>query len=729
MTISVLGISSGIDINNIIKELMEIERQPIYRKEAQIERTERIADLWREVNTRLDTLKRTLPPLQNALTFTAPVPVSSNEEVLKAKISGTPVEGSYRFNVSQLASCHSVATNPPNAGSKIASADAALGLNGTFFLGNSAAPQGLESLNFDAATNSWLRGSFGAGFQAVVDGAATSAYHLNVEDLVFSSAQEFAGAEKIEVYLDSFVDEAGEEITATLEDYFADKGWAGIDLTNEPLFTISYDDLSGQWQVLSPAGEEFAFLGDHPLGTFKLRGEVVTDVNEAVAINHFDFKITGAVDETGFITIKSSDSLVEIANKINAKAYETGIIASVVQPEPNDYRLLLESATEGNAGSIVAYDYTPLDAAGETAYGTDDILAELNLLQGSPNAAATNFALVTEEATDALFTLNGLAMTRSTNSFTDVIAGLKITLTGPGAATLDLAPDLDSAVEEISLFVQAVNEVNSYLRVLQKDKEGPLQGSSDLMRIERQLRTLIHGVVSDTPGSSHLAEELIYNGNSAEPVSAYATGQYTGSATKIVLTYYASAGEWRYNGEAFHSGDAIDGVKIDIAGGTPANLDSLTLHVVPPGKPLSYNSLAAIGIMATDEEGILAIDEAKLRAALAENPYEVFELFGREAVLSPDGVLRNKPGLAHQMETFTRNMIGLNGVVPNRLNYFDRQISMYRDHIEMLERRMKMREERLVRQFTFMEQYINRIQEQTGLMTSFETLMTKEQEK
>jgi hypothetical protein len=40
---------------------------------------------------------------------------------------------------------------------------------------------------------------------------------------------------------------------------------------------------------------------------------------------------------------------------------------------------------------------------------------------------------------------------------------------------------------------------------------------------------------------------------------------------------------------------------------------------------------------------------------------------------------------------------------------------------------MVVREARLVRQFTFMEQYIARIQEQTGLMASFETMMSAQQ--
>jgi len=187
MSVSVRGISSGVDINGIIEELMQVERQPIRRNEAMIERNGQIAELWREVNTSLDTLNRTLPPLLQELTFTAPVPASSDENVLTAKVSGSPVEGSYRFNVSKMATYHGVATDPPTAGDRISNPYEARNLNGTFYLGTDRAPEGLSELTFDpTSTGTWLRGNFGAGFQAAVSGSDSDVYTLEPTNLAFA---------------------------------------------------------------------------------------------------------------------------------------------------------------------------------------------------------------------------------------------------------------------------------------------------------------------------------------------------------------------------------------------------------------------------------------------------------------------------------------------------------------------------------------------------------------
>ncbi len=716
MSVSVRGISSGIDINGIIEELMQLERQPIRRKEAMIERTEQIAELWREVNTRLDTLNRTLPPLLQELTFTAPMPKSSDENVLTAKISGMPVEGSYRFNVTQMATYHSVASDPPTVGQRINNPNSALDLFGTFRLGTGRSPESLNELTFNpATTGDWLRGNFGTGFQAVVSGSDSDVYALEPTALTF--AGDYPTAEKIDVYFDSFTDAGGEDISADLEAYFTSKGWA-VDL-EQPLFVLEED--GGGWIARAQHGGVFGFLGDHPLGTFGLRAETIDNTGATVAINNFDFAINDSVDETGLITIEADDSLLEIANKINALAYETGVIASVVQANAGDFRLVLESTVEGGDGFIQAFDYNPL-SGGAAKYGNDAILATLNILSNSTNTAVPAFELEAEEALDAQFTLNGLSMTRSSNTFTDVISGLEITLTGLGPSTLTVTPDIDSAVEEINLFVEAVNEVNSYLRVLQKDKEGPLQGSSDLMRIERQLRTLMHGLVSNIPGSTHLAAPLAYSGTAGSSGSATASGQYTGTASSIVLNYYSSTGTWRYNGETFNSGDTIDGVTINLGLGTPSNQASLTLNVTPPSTPLTYNSLSAIGIMAADEVGMLVIDDTKLREALTADPYGIFTMFARDTGVG------SQNGLGVQMKSLVNQMIGTNGLVQSRQTQLQSQITQYQDRIEMLERRMEVREQRLVRQFTFMEQYIARIQEQTGLMSSFELMMNQQRE-
>ena len=717
MTLNVSGLASGLDINSIIESLMEVERQPIRRKEVQIERTGAIGEVWREVNSALDTFRRTLLPLKNQLTYTAPVPKSSNEDVLTASVSGMPDKGSYRFNVTQLATNHTVATNPPTAGERISDPNAALGFEGTFHLSTGRPPEGLDSLTFNQADTDWLRGNFGAGFQAVIDGDETSVYKINPEDLAFAEGYD---GEEIKVYMNSFTDLAGEDALEDLEAYFAEKGWTGIELENEPLFVIKHDGTD--WVTENQNGDIFAFLGDHPLGKFDLRGEIVGDGGEVIAVNNFDFQIRDTVDDTGFITVKEGDSLLDIADIVNFASVNTGVSANVVKVNEGDYRLVFESLEEGTDGFIQAYDYAPLDDDGKKNFGEDTILANLSMIKGEGNQAAPDYKHVTEEAQNAEFALNGLQLTRSSNTFTDVVDGLELSLEGLGQANLEVAPDIDAAVEEIRLFVEAFNEANAFLRRVQDEEDGPLQGSSDVMRMERQLRTIIHNLIPDVPGSSHLRDSLAYDGTRG--ISATATGTYTGSAQKIELTYNSGAGTWRHDGRVFQSGDEIHGVTIDIdPAGNPANRDTLVLDVNPPTDELTYNSLSSIGIMASDEKGVLQVDDAKLRAALAEDPEGIFKMFAREAPTDAAGRKTGPDGLGIQMDNLLKRLIGPSGVIDNRQRALQLDIKQFQDRIEMIERRLEMRERRLIGQFTFMEQYIARIQEQTGLMTTFEAMM------
>ncbi len=721
MAISASGLISGLDVNNIIEELMHLERQPILRKEARIEQTEAIKELWREVNSALDTYQRTLTPLLDEKTYTAPVPKSSNEDVLTASIGGIPDEGTYRFDVTRLASYHSVAMDPPTAGQRIADPEAELGYNGTFFLGTGRQPEGVDFLQFTAETNQWLCGSFGAGFQAYISGEEEDVYYLEIDQLEFTEEMELGGAETIKVYMDSFTGDEGDDLTDELEDYYAEKGW-DVDL-EEPLFEIRKE--GEDWMAVNQNGDPFAIAGDQPLGIFGLRGEIDDGDGDVLAVESFDFAIReeGDIDETALITLKEEDSLLTVAQRINQVSEETGVEADLVRVGDDDYRLTLESTVEGKEGFIQAYDFVPLGGESEEEYGTDRVLELLHLVSPDSGAAGPDYLLETQEALDAEFLYNGLKITRSSNTFNDVVSGVEVVLNGTGPATLEIAPEIDAAVEDISLFVEAYNEAHAFIRRLQDEDDGPLQGSGDLMRIERQLRTVIHGQVPDIPGSSHLKDSLTYSGTA--DVSAVASGEYTGTSNQIILEYRDRDGvrTWRHDGKDFQSGEEIHGVTIDIDQRTdPAHGDTLTLEVSPPSKPIKYHSLSAIGIMADDEEGVLRVDDAKLRQSLMEDADSVYRLFAREAPADPAGRGRGPDGVVRQMQNLVKTMIGPGGLVQNRERSLDRELQQYADRIEMIERRLETREQRLVRQFTFMEQYIARIQEQTGLMASFEAM-------
>lgn len=139
MAVRFLGLSSGLDTNTIIDQLMQIERRPIRRSEARISLFEQQAQRWRDLNLSLDGLRSSLQPLLLPSTYNAFTVSSSSANVAAVAVSGPAQAGNYRVSVEQPATRHAVASNPA-AGASIAGADLALGLAGSFALGIASAP-------------------------------------------------------------------------------------------------------------------------------------------------------------------------------------------------------------------------------------------------------------------------------------------------------------------------------------------------------------------------------------------------------------------------------------------------------------------------------------------------------------------------------------------------------------------------------------------------------------
>lgn len=111
-----------------------------------------------------------------------------------------------------------------------------------------------------------------------------------------------------------------------------------------------------------------------------------------------------------------------------------------------------------------------------------------------------------------------------------------------------------------------------------------------------------------------------------------------------------------------------------------------------------YNQLAVLGLT-TNKEGILQIDETKLREALQGRPEEVAAFFNKKATNMKDfikGYVQYGTGiLAEKQESIGRLMKNI-----------DRQV-------ERLEDRIARKEERLVRQFTALETVLSSFQSQS----------------
>jgi flagellar hook-associated protein 2 len=113
---------------------------------------------------------------------------------------------------------------------------------------------------------------------------------------------------------------------------------------------------------------------------------------------------------------------------------------------------------------------------------------------------------------DAVFSVNGLTVTRATNVVSDVLSGVTLTLKDPGATTVSVARNLDDVKKKIGEFVSAYNDVVSEVRVHRNyaDREGKasLYGDSNLDRILSRLQSKLGETVAGLSADANAFADL-----------------------------------------------------------------------------------------------------------------------------------------------------------------------------------------------------------------------------
>ncbi|MFA0888277.1 MAG: flagellar filament capping protein FliD [Synergistales bacterium] len=136
----------------------------------------------------------------------------------------------------------------------------------------------------------------------------------------------------------------------------------------------------------------------------------------------------------------------------------------------------------------------------------DGILADLGVLSGEGT-----FAHVLQEPADAVLTVDGLEVTRSSNAIGDLLQGVKIELCSTGSVRLDVSLDAGEAVEAVGSAVEAYNATLDWInkRLVEETVEDPQSA------LERQ-RGLLRGDSLLWTGKSSLREAVMLSSAAAD---------------------------------------------------------------------------------------------------------------------------------------------------------------------------------------------------------------------
>ena len=194
-------------------------------------------------------------------------------------------------------------------------------------------------------------------------------------------------------------------------------------------------------------------------------------------------------------------SLSAIRDKINSAG--AGVTASLVT-DTSGTRLSLRSQATGseNAFRISVAETNPDgdDAIGLSALGYD--------------ASATTSSMArTMTAANAELTVNGISLSATTNTLTNVVDGLTLNLIKPTTGDVDVsvATDTPSVKTAITEFVDAFNTLAGFIRTqtaynVDSKSAGALQGDQSTLSLQSQLRGVLNQGSSASSTWSRLSD-------------------------------------------------------------------------------------------------------------------------------------------------------------------------------------------------------------------------------
>ncbi len=202
--------------------------------------------------------------------------------------------------------------------------------------------------------------------------------------------------------------------------------------------------------------------------------------------------ITLASGGSKTVDFTSGGSLQDLRNAINSA--DAGVSAQVINNGSIDQLVISSKETGaanafrlGGTGALAGFSFDP--------------------------AAPTGDMVSVQAAQDATLTIDGLSITRGSNTIADAIGGVTLKLVKPtdGEAAITVGRDDETAKKAIDEFAKAYNELNSLIRGqtsydAASKKAGTLNGDSSVRSIQTQIRNIFANPISGLDGATMLSE-------------------------------------------------------------------------------------------------------------------------------------------------------------------------------------------------------------------------------
>ena len=385
-------------------------------------------------------------------------------------------------------------------------------------------------------------------------------------------------------------------------------------------------------------------------------------------------------DDAATVSIASNNATLDgLARGLNGVE---GLTASLI--DTGDGMALIVKSQDGTQNALDAASITAIETAlGLTADGTQGT--------SDPDENPLGASTTTTAATDANFTVDGVAVTRGSNVMDDLFIGHRVTINSLGTATLTSSESSSSVRERITSFLDEVNALKSYLntatqRGFNGAEAGPLAGDIAAQSVLGKIRGI---TTQSIPGFG------------TEPVYLAELGIMTERDGTLSLD------EDRFEQVMEDNPDIARALFATQFGADQSGLSITGLSFAPP-KPgnyaLEYDPSTSPATAVLNGASMNVSSDAQGRPVLSSSDGDTYGMrITLESATAISTTVRYGISLADLMAEYSDQLVGSGGLLARRETELAQDLEGFEDQLTAIEDKAAMLTERYNVQFGRME--------------------------
>ncbi|MEE2754172.1 MAG: flagellar filament capping protein FliD [Candidatus Latescibacterota bacterium] len=565
--VSFAGLSSGIDSGQIIEQLLAIDRRPAVLLENQNAIEEFKLEVLQQINTDLLSVKTSADALSDGSAFDVFSTSSSNTDLVTATASGATSPGSFSVEVISLAQAQSRSSKSFSSPSEdlgltgeivisghtisIDSSDSLVDIQGAI----NAADVGVSAqiLQVSETDNRMILTSTSTGSEgfSLLDASTTDVLQsLGFTGSGTSIKNSVTGGGKTDQF------NSGTTAVGTLVGLtggLSGNITIGDKVVAVDLATMSLTDIKAAIDLAAPTGVTTSIVAEedeYGSNLFRLQIDGSTtflddnNVLEAVGLLEGISGVTAAIAEVqtasvanttnGSDPIGASTKFDEIFGASASNGDTVSISGldrdgnsvsgsfTINNVNADDIQDMLDEIEKVFAGVTASVNSTGMIEVTEDSTGDSQLT--VNLAANNEGGGSMTFGTFTSSrqgqdaqttevvvGQDATFRVNGVSLTRSTNTITDALEGVTLNLVKIEAGThvtINVAQDTTAIRASIQGLVDNFNTASSLISdqfVFNEEFQtsGPLSGDTTLLTLQSQLRSLVIDPVTGLPSDEN----------------------------------------------------------------------------------------------------------------------------------------------------------------------------------------------------------------------------------